>query len=112
MKLVEKMIKTIQNQKGIALVATLMMLVLGFAVVAILLRLSAQETKLARLEQGYTTALDAAKAGTDVFIEMVESSGAATSPLPATPLINPPFGTNSLNGACLSIKMSQPTSSW
>ena len=70
MRLTEKMINPIQNQKGIALIATLMLLVLGFAVVAILFRLSTQETKLARLEQGYTTALDAAKAGADLFIYM------------------------------------------
>ena len=66
----------IQNQKGIALIATLMLLVLGFAVVAILFRLSTQETKLARLEQGYTTALDAAKGATDLFIFTVQNGSA------------------------------------
>jgi Tfp pilus assembly protein PilX len=103
------MINPIRNQKGIALVVTLMLLVLGFAVVATLLRLSTQETKLARLEQGYTTALDAAKAGTDLFIYQVEYSMGGTSNVG-----NPPtgFGTSFLNGACLTIKMSQPTSSW
>ena len=40
---------SIQNQKGIALITTLMLVVLGFGVVAIMLRLSTQETKLARL---------------------------------------------------------------
>ena len=65
------MINPIRNQKGIALVVTLMLLVLGFAIVAILFRLATQETKLAGLEQGYTTALDAAKAGTDLFIDMI-----------------------------------------
>jgi len=103
MKLVEKMIKTIQNQKGIALVATLMMLVLGFAIVAIMFRLSTQETKLARLEQGYTTALDAAKAGTDLFIYMVQNG--VNSPPSAS------FGTPS-NQFCFAIKMNNPANNW
>jgi Tfp pilus assembly protein PilX len=103
------MINPIRNQKGIALVVTLMLLVLGFAVVATLLRLATQETKLSGLEQGYTTALDAAKAGTDLFIEQVEISQGGLTNVP-----NPPagFGTNYLNGTCLTIKMAQPTSSW
>jgi hypothetical protein len=101
------MINPVRNQKGIALVVTLMLLVLGFAVVAALFRLSTQETKLARLEQGYTTELDAAKAGTDLFIQMVEFSQGGSSPVG-----NPPLGTNSLNGACLTFKMSNPTSLW
>ena len=111
MKLAEKMINPIRNQKGIALVVTLMMLVLGFAVVAILFRLSTQETKLARLEQGYTTALDAAKAGTDLFIEMVESSQGGATPV-GNPPGTPPLGTNFLAGACLTFKMSNPTAGW
>ena len=107
MKLTEKMTNTIKNQKGIALVATLMILVLGFAVVAIMFRLSTQETKLARLEQGYTTALDAAKAGTDLFIYMVQN-GVYTPPSAS-------FGTAS-NQNCLAIKMNNsaniPANNW
>ena len=91
------MINPIRNQKGIALVATLMLLVLGFAVVATLFRLSTQETKLARLEQGYTTALDAAKAGTDLFIYMVQNQ-VFIPPVPAGAGASTPFGT-SLNRA-------------
>ncbi len=96
MKLTANMINPIKNQKGIALIATLMILVLGFAVVAIMFRLSTQETKLARLEQGYTTALDAAKAGTDLFIYMVQN-GVNSPP-------NASFGTPS-NQNCFAIKM-------
>jgi hypothetical protein len=110
MKLAEKMINPIRNQKGIALVVTLMLLVLGFAVVATLFRLSTQETKLARLEQGYTTELDAAKAGTDLFIQMVEFSQGGS-----TQVGNGPQNLGSasyLNGTCLTVKMSNPTSLW
>jgi len=111
MKLVEKMIKTIQNQKGIALVATLMMLVLGFAIVAIMFRLSTQETSLARLEQGYTSALDAAKAGTDLFIYMAQNQ-VYIPPVPGGAGAGTPFGTSQNQGRCLQIKMANATSSW
>jgi Tfp pilus assembly protein PilX len=108
MKLTEKMTNPIRNQKGIALVATLMLLVLGFAVVAMLFRLSTQETKLARLEQGYSTALDAAKAGTDLFIYMVQNQVQVPPPVGA----GTPFGTSMNAGRCLQIKMGNATSSW
>ncbi len=98
----------IQNQRGIALIATLMLLVLGFAVVAILFRLSTQETKLARLEQGYATALDAAKGATDLFIYMVQNQ----VPNPPVSGASTPFGTSLNGGRCLQIKMANATSSW
>ena len=91
MKLTEKMINPVQNQKGIALIATLMPMVLGFAIVAILFRLSTQETKLARLEQGYTTALNAAKAGTDLFIYMVQNGVYSPPSAPFGQLANPSY---------------------
>jgi Tfp pilus assembly protein PilX len=94
----------IKNQRGIALIATLMLLVLGFAVVVILFRLSTQETKLARLEQGYATALDAAKGVSDLFMFMVQNgSYQATSPAL-------PFGAT--RSSCLQTKMAYTTSSW
>ncbi len=107
MKSTEKMINSIQNEKGIALIATMMMLVLGFAIVAIMFRLSTQETKLATLEQGYTTALDAAKAGTDLFIYMAQNQ--VNGPPSAS------FGTPS-NQNCFAIKMNNsannPANNW
>jgi len=96
------MIASVRNQKGIALVATLMLLVLGFGVVAILFRLTTQETKLARLEQGYSTALDAAKAGADAFIYMVENTWQTTIPLSCSTTPNVP---------CLQVKYTNVTSS-
>ena len=96
----------IQNQKGIALIATLMLVVLGFAVVAILLRLATQQTKLARLEQGYTAALDAAKGATDLFIFTVQNGSALGSPP------TPPFGATFNQSNCLKVKMSTATSGW
>jgi len=113
MRLNPRMKNPIRNQKGIALVATLMLLVLGLGVVAILFRLVTQDTKLASLEQGYTTTLDAAKAGADLFIDMVQR-GSSVPPLPNQPYTGPanPFGTVPNNGSCLNVKMNNPTSSW
>lgn len=103
-----KMKCQLRNERGIALVTTLMLLVLGFAVVVTLLRLVTTETKLTRLEQSYTTALDASKAGTDLFIFLVQNG------LSAPP--NPGVGTNpfgsSANSHCLHVKMNNPTASW
>ncbi len=97
---------SIQNQKGIALITTLMLVVLGFGVVAIMLRLSTQETKLARLEQGYTTALDAAKGATDLFIFTVQNGSALGTPP------TPPFGAAFNQSNCLKAKMTTATSGW
>jgi hypothetical protein len=111
MKLTAKMINTIQNQKGIALIATTMLVVLGCAIVAIMLRLAARETKLANLEQGYTTALDASKAGADLFMYMVQNQ-AHNPPVPSGSGTNTPFGTSLNQGRCFQIKMGNSTSSW
>jgi len=101
----------IPNQKGIALVSTLLLVVLGFGVVAIMFRLSTQEAKLASLEQGYTAALDAAKSGTDLFIYMVQNQ-TPNPPVPSGSGASTPFGTSFLNGKCLNVKMSNSTSNW
>lgn len=103
------MTNSIRNQKGIALVSTLILLVLGVGVVAILFRLCTQETKLTRLEQGYTAALDAAKGGADVFMYM-RQNGAFTPP--AGSGSSTPFGTSPLGGQCLQVKMQNSTLTW
>jgi Tfp pilus assembly protein PilX len=105
------MINSTRNQKGIALVATLILLVLGVGVVAILFRLSTQETKLARLEQGYTAALDAAKGGVDLFMYLVQN-GAHNPPVPSGSGSSTPFGTSPLGGQCLQVKMGNSTLNW
>lgn len=96
----------LRNEKGLALISTLMLLVLGFGVVAMLLRLVTAETKLARLEQSYTTALDTGKAGADMLIFMVQN-GISSPPNPGIGT-----GTSPLGGQCLNIKMTNATSGW
>ncbi len=96
--------RALRNEKGLALLSTLMMLVLGFGVVAMLLRLVTAESKLAGMEQGYTTALDAGKSAADMFLYLVQNSldnppntiGAATTP----------------NSSCIQIKRTKKTSEW
>jgi Tfp pilus assembly protein PilX len=95
------MINSIKNQKGIVLFVTLMLLVLGFALVATMFRLASQDTKLASLEQGDTVALDAAKAGADLFIYMAQNAPAAT-----------PLGASPNGGNCLQVKLSTATADW
>lgn len=104
------MTKVLGNQRGLALITTVMLLVLAFAVVAILLRLTTRQTQMAGLEQGYTTALDAAKAGTDMFITYAQNCAAsyannhlACGGLPAA------FGNgNSFVDNCLTTKLNYP----
>lgn len=111
MKPGELMINPIRNKKGIALVGTILMVVLGFGIVAILFRLSTQEAKLAGLEQGYTAALDAAKSGADLFIYMVQNA-TPNPPVPSGSGSTSPFGTSYLSGQCLNIKMYNSTANW
>lgn len=95
--------QTLKNEKGIALVTTLMLLVLGFALVAMLLRLVTAESKLSGLEQSYATALDAAKGGTDMFIFIRQND-----------LDRPPggIGSSPYGGSCFGVKMNNKTSDW
>jgi hypothetical protein len=83
-----------RNQKGFALITTLVMLVLALGVVAILMQLTTRATKLSGLQQTYAAALGAAKAGASVFMDTAINSGTT-----------PTFVTN-VNAACLNTKMS------
>jgi hypothetical protein len=63
----------VYNEKGIALLTTLMLMVLGFGVVATLLYMVTYGTKTSSVEQKYATALDAAKGGADFLINMMQN---------------------------------------
>lgn len=64
---------SIHNEKGIALLTTMMLMVLGFGVVATLLYMVTYGTKATSIEQKYATALDAAKGGADFLINMMQN---------------------------------------
>jgi hypothetical protein len=100
--------RRLNSQKGIALITTLMLLVLGFSLVATLLYFVTAETKVARLEQNYATALDAAKGGADMFIFMVQNSVS----VPPVDNQGRSTGVASHNGQCLRIKKMSSTSAW
>jgi hypothetical protein len=93
--------RAVQNEKGVALLTTLMLMVLGFGVVTTLLYMVTQGTKITRLEQEYATALDAAKGGADMIINMMQNE-----------LWGPPdlAGAVGANAACLEQKLTQQTS--
>jgi len=91
----------IHDNKGFALLTTLMLMVLGFGIVATLLYMITQSTKTTRLGQKYAVALDAAKGGADMIIHMMENE-----------LFSPPTLLNAIVGKaeCLKDnKMVQPT---
>jgi hypothetical protein len=94
---------TIRNEKGIALLTTLMLTVLGFGVVATLLYMVTYATKATSVEQKYATALDAAKGGADFLINMMQNE-----------LYGPPglggVVVSSSNSACMEQKLTQATS--
>ncbi|MCE5333988.1 MAG: hypothetical protein LLG06_05310 [Desulfobacteraceae bacterium] len=97
---------TLNNEKGIALITTLMFVALGFSIIAILLRMVTVETKMARLEQSYSIALDGAKGGADMFIFLVQNGLTA----PPSPGIGTGTAVNS--GHCFHVKLNYPTASW
>ena len=92
--------RIVHNEKGVALLTTLMLMVLGFGVVTTLLYMVTQGTKTTRLEQEYATALDAAKGGADIIINMMENE-LFSAPTMAS--------TVSSNASCLEEKLSNPT---
>ena len=93
--------RIVHNEKGVALLTTLMLMVLGFGVVTTLLYLVTQGTRTTRLEQGYATALDAAKGGADIIINMMENELFSAPALASTV---------SSNASCLEEKLTNPTS--
>ena len=99
------MIRVLKNEKGIALITTLLLLVLGFAVVVTLLRLVTAETKMSRMEQSYQTALDTAKGGADLFISMKQQ-------YTGSGVFQQPLGSNPVSPLCLQVKLNNPTASW
>lgn len=93
---------TLRNEKGIALITALLMMVLGFAVVVTLLLLVTQGTKISGIEQRYAVALDATKGGGDLIIYMIRNG-----------LTSPPSLANAAGpstSSCLNQKLSKPTS--
>lgn len=90
----------IQDNKGFALLTTLMLMVLGFGIVVTLLYMITQSTKTTRLGQKYAVALDAAKGGADIIIHMMENE-----------LFSPPTlaGAVGINADCLEEKLTQST---
>jgi Tfp pilus assembly protein PilX len=97
------------NQKGIALITTLVMLVLALGVVAILLQLTTRATRLTGLQQGYTTALNQARAGADSFINTALNfnSTTHTGTVPSFPPAAAPT-----TSTCLNTKLFTTTSAW
>lgn len=90
----------IHDKRGFALLTTLMLMVLGFGIVATLLYMITQSTKTTRLGQKYATALDAAKGGADMIINMMENE-----------LFTPPNLASAVgvNADCLEEKLTQAT---
>lgn len=93
-----KRLLSLNNERGIALLTTLMLMVLGLGIVATLLYTTTQGTRIAALEQDYTKALDAAKGGADLLITMIHY-----------PLLQPPFGAVKPNPACWTNKINYIT---
>lgn len=85
------------------MITTLMLMVMGFALVATLMVLVTQGTKLSGIEQRYTAALEAGKGGTEMIIDMIRNSTYA-----------PPVGVGSATSpsGCLQQKMTLATSAW
>lgn len=94
----KKGLLSLNNERGIALLTTLMLMVLGLGIVTILLYTTTHSTRIAALEQDYTKALDAAKGGADLLITLIRY-----------PLLQPPFGAVKPNPACWTNKINYIT---
>ncbi|SMC19484.1 hypothetical protein SAMN02746041_00691 [Desulfacinum hydrothermale DSM 13146] len=92
------------DQSGIALVTTLMLMLLGMGLVALLLFSTTTGTKVSRMEGTYTTCLEAAKGGAEAIISMfLNDLQTPDSILNATV---------SSGSACLKDKMEKATTAW
>ncbi|NLJ29501.1 MAG: hypothetical protein GX433_16040 [Deltaproteobacteria bacterium] len=91
-----------KNERGIALITTLLLMVLGFTVVVTLIVMVTQGTQITGIEQRYTTALDASKGGADFIINMIRND------LTLPPVIANAAGPS--GSACLRQKLTSTTS--
>ncbi|GLI35732.1 hypothetical protein [Desulforhabdus amnigena] len=97
---------TPKNERGIALITTLLLMVMGFAVVVILLHLVTQGTKISGIEQRYSTALEASKGGEYVIIDTILNDGTLNDDLIASGNILD----DAFNADCLYQKLTKVTS--
>lgn len=74
------------NNKGVALITTLLLMVLGFGLVTTLIILVTSATKMATHEQRYTTALEAAKGGADLVVSMIHAGIYESGPVGPDPI--------------------------
>jgi hypothetical protein len=102
--------KITKNNKGVTLIIVLVLSAVALVIVAGLLYMITEGTKISGSTKRYKTALEAAKAGTDVVVQVINNSaGGATASI--GPLVINTSNVNRLFNTVVG-KLNIPTSQW
>lgn len=109
--------KTLRNERGMALMMALLLTLISLAVVMAVLYLITQGIQLSAASKRYKSALEASYGGVDVFTKEIipqlmgtaNPSGLANVLAGINPSFNPAYSTYS---SCMRTKLTMPTASW
>ena len=94
------------NEKGIALIMTLILSAIALAIMAALVYMLTASSQVSGIQKRYRTALDAAKGGADATYRIIGFRGSDPGLALALTAFNIP------SGPCLNTKLNNPTLSW
>jgi hypothetical protein len=96
--------KTLRNERGVALITSLLLTMIALAIILALLYYLEQGIKLSAAHKRYQNALDASYGASEVFTKQIIPSLLTGATLPAGLSVN--------DATCLSWKLSNPPSQW
>ena len=91
------------NNKGIALITVMILSIIGLGLIVSMMNMIHIGTKISGAERRYTTALEAAKGGSEIIINMIQSGSYSPENI---------AGATAQSGTCIQTKMTNETSHW
>jgi Tfp pilus assembly protein PilX len=91
------------NNKGIALITVMILSIVGLGLIVSMINMTHIGTKISGAERRYTTALEAAKGGSEIITNMIQNDSYSPENI---------AGATKQSGTCVQTKMTSETSSW
>ena len=91
------------NNKGIALITVMILSIIGLGLIVSMMNMIHIGTKISGAERRYTTALETAKGGSEIIINMIQNDSYSPENI---------AGATKQSGTCVPTKMTRETSHW